>query len=327
MQGGQLGEGVAQVVEAGGHERAAGSSAPVYSNDRTRTTPLVQVDAEHAAGHAAGDLGGQVAAVDRAELGERAAVDDAGHDAVRARGGPSLRPGPAPCGAPARPRRRRGRSPSTCRTSPTAHTARTTPSAHSRSTACRGSIRTDRPPTPSTARRARTRACRCSCRRPTNTGSAVGRHPQPPSSEAVTNSDGKRDAATQDGGSAPPSSASRTGRSAGSGGLDVPGEHRPAVLPDDLVGEGLPAEHVPLRARAAGADAVVDHRPAAVRALDQVGVAGVLHRLVGAAVGEDRVARVALERPCGERPRAIVTACPRSVPPSAISRYHQSPIR
>ena len=31
--------------------------------------------------------------------------------------------------------------------------------------------------------------------------------------------------------------------------------------------------------------------------------------------------------PDGEGPRAMVTACPRSVPPSAMSRYQNSPIR
>ena len=36
---GELGEGAAQVVEVGGHESAAGSSAPTYSNERTRTLP------------------------------------------------------------------------------------------------------------------------------------------------------------------------------------------------------------------------------------------------------------------------------------------------
>ena len=49
--------------------------------------------------------------------------------------------------------------------------------------------------------------------------------------------------------------------------------------------------------------------------------------VVGAAVGEDRVGRAGLERPRGDGPRAIETAWPRSVPPSAISRYQLPPIR
>ena len=77
-------------------------------------------------------------------------------------------------------------------------------------------------------------------------------HPPAAVLRRVTTSDGKRDAATQDGGSAAPVELLAHDRVGGRGGLDVAGEHRPAVLPDDLVGEGLPAEHVPLRARAAG---------------------------------------------------------------------------
>ena len=182
----------------------------------------------------------------------------------------------------------RSASPSTCRTAPTAHTARTRPSATSSSTACVGSIRTRQPAGALDVEPRAHPGVQVLLPSPDEHRLAVAGHPQ---AAVLGRHELRREArrAHPRRRQRPPSSASVTaGRRRR--GLDVPGEHRPAVLPDDLVGEGLPAEHVPLRARAAGADAVVDDRPAAVGPLHQVGVPGVLHRLVGAAVRDQRVA-------------------------------------
>ena len=67
-------------------------------------------------------------------------------------------------------------------------------------------------------------------------------------------------------------------------------------------------------------------QPLAVGAEDEVAVAGVLDRPVVQRAETQRVLRRVLERPLGARgPRATLTPWPRSVPPSAIMRYHQSP--
>ena len=70
------------------------------------------------------------------------------------------------------------------------------------------------------------------------------------------------------------------------------------------------------------------HPPRPVRRLDEISVAGVLDRAVGAAVAEDRDSPGSSPTaPSGTGPGRSVTACPRSVPPSAMRRYHQSPRR
>ena len=73
----------------------------------------------------------------------------------------------------------------------------------------------------------------------------------------------------------------------------------PAVDPAHGGQEGLAPEDVDAGDGAGAADAEQHHPPRAVGGLDEVGVAGVLHRVVGAAVAEDRVVRAALERPGG----------------------------
>ena len=69
------------------------------------------------------------------------------------------------------------------------------------------------------------------------------------------------------------------------------------------------------RAHTPRADAEQHHPPRAVGGLDEVGVPGVLDRLVGAAVAQDRIGRAALPRADRRRPRAIDTAWPRGSRP------------
>ena len=128
--------------------------------------------------------------------------------------------------------------------------------------ACAGSIRTADPADRRVQTGGHGGANRCSCRRPTKTGSSplartcepsfcrsgtgrgsVGPHPGPDSSAALRSA----------------------GHMVGAGSrLDVLGQHRPAVHPDDLRREGFAAEHVPVRRASPGPDAELDHPPAAV---------------------------------------------------------------
>ena len=86
-------------------------------------------------------------------------------------------------------------------------------------------------------------------------------------------------------------------------------------------------EHVEAGRRATRSGAEQHHPPRPVGCLDQVGVTRVLYRPGGAAVAEDRVgAGSSPTGPSARALRAIDTAWPRSVPPSARRRY-QTPSR
>ena len=74
-------------------------------------------------------------------------------------------------------------------------------------------------------------------------------------------------------------------------------EDRPVVLPADGGEERLASVDVELRGEPTRPDAEVHRRPLAGWQLDEVRVAGVLDRVGGAAVRENRVRRVALVRP------------------------------
>jgi hypothetical protein len=74
-------------------------------------------------------------------------------------------------------------------------------------------------------------------------------------------------------------------------------EDRPVVLPADGGEERLASVDVKLRGEPTRPHAEIDRRPLPRRQHDQVRVAGVLDRVGGAAVGENRVRRIALERP------------------------------
>ena len=206
----------------------------------------------------------------------------------------------------------RSASPSTCRMSPTAHTARTRPSA---------TLEVDGVPWGRSARTARRRRRPRAAPAPGRTGApAAGRRtPAPPSARSPASrrprADDLRRASgaprPRTAGSSPPvrSSVTTAGRPRG---LDVAGEHRPAVGPDDLVGEGLPAEHVPLRAGAAGPARRGRRSPSRRPGRSTRSACPVF--CTGSSVprcGDQRVGRVALERPLRRaRPRAMVTAWP-----------------
>ena len=81
-------------------------------------------------------------------------------------------------------------------------------------------------------------------------------------------------------------------------------EDRPVVLPANGGEERLASVHVELRCEPARPHTEVHRRPLPGWQLDEVRVAGVLDRVRGAAVREDRVRRIAFVRPGdGSRPR------------------------
>ncbi len=224
-------------------------------------------------------------------------------------------------------------SPRTARAAPIVATARIVPSPASTVTACRWSTRSSRPPTPCEASRsseARAVMVKCSWRRPTNVRPLPSRAVSlrtPPSSVPSTSA-GNPPAATQDSGRSPPvSSSCASGPRPSGGSIGSPARGQPSSsqrISQAKVSRPSTCQcGVPPRARTPRNTMAQLPSGRRTRSACPVFWTGVPRpRAVSTGLcGQGS------KGPAGDGPRATVTACPRSVPPSATTRYQWSPIR